>query len=194
MAMGKIRAELRVYAKADGQYALLRYVNYNRNDIYAGTGFIDGIGSNLFRASYHETGKNHIHIPVKPGKHIGVEGEPPSKLTDKRMITSGGGDLRMLKWSYGKPKKEKKNRKTLILDVEKIPVARCNVEVWIAPAARQDLIDEVLEEHNRPGTEVVATLKADWCDPEIIVVVWMLDDNAQSILENSIAKQFPIRI
>ncbi len=187
--MGRVKAELRVYAAADGQYAVVRWVSLVKGDIYAGARFGEPFDTDLFRTSYHASGKNHIHIPVDPGRSIGEPGDPPTELSGKRQIASGGGDLRMLRWTTKAPKKDTETRKSLILDINEIPVQRCNPEVWIIEPNRPELAQEIQDEYSKPGFEVVDILHADWCNPEIVVIVWKLDDKAQAALEKSVKAQ-----
>lgn len=187
--MARVKADLRVYAKADGQYAIMRWVRLDKNDIYAGAKFGKPLDANLFRTSYHATGENHIHIPVHPGRSIGEPGDPSAELIGKRHVTGGGGDLRMLDWTTKQPKKDSETRKSLILDIDKVPVQRCNPEVWIMEPGKPELVQEIIDEYSGPGCEVVNILHADWCNPEIVVIVWKLDDKDQAALEKSIKAQ-----
>ncbi len=187
--MGRVKADLRVYARADCEYAIMRWVKLDKGDIYAGAKFGEPLDPDLFRSSYHATGKNHIHIPVQPGRSIGEPGEPPTEITGRRRIVSGGGDLRMLHWSSKQPKKDTKSRKSLILDVNEIPVQRCNPEVWIMEPDRLELAQEIYDKYSKPGCEVINMLHADWCNPAIVIVVWKLDDKAQAALEKAIIEQ-----
>ncbi|UTW04508.1 hypothetical protein KDX31_05745 [Amphritea atlantica] len=186
--MGRIKAELRVYATADGQYATMRYVSLRNFDLYTGTRFAPPFDDDkFFRASYHATGQNHLHIPVSPWRSIGEPGDKPSEFSEKRHITGGGGDLRMLHWTETPPKQNTARRKSLILDITEIPVQRCNPEVWIVEPNRPELVQEIHDEYSGPGCEVVAMLHADWCKPEIVIAVWKLNDEAQAALERSIS-------
>ena len=187
--MGRVKADLRVYATADGQYAIVRWVSLVKGDIYAGARFGKPLDADLFRTSYHASGKNHIHIPVHPGRSIGEPGDPPTELTGKRRIASGGGDLSMLDWTTKQPKKDTRTRKSLILDINETPVQRCNPEVWIMEPDKPELVREIHDECSKPGCEVVNMLHADWCNPAIVVIVWKLDDKAQAALEKAIKAQ-----
>ncbi|GGO76793.1 hypothetical protein GCM10011348_04840 [Marinobacterium nitratireducens] len=170
--MGRIKAELRVYATAEGQYATMRYVTLRNFDLYTGSRFASPLDDNkVFRTSYHASGKNHLHIPVPPWRSIGEPGDRPSELLGKRHIAGGGGDLRMLHWSHKPPKQDTPKRKSLILDITKIPAQRCNPEVWIVEPNRPELVQEIHDWYNDKGGEIVAMLHADWCKPEIVIAV-----------------------
>ncbi len=95
----------------------------------------------------------------------------------------------MLHWSSKQPKNDTKSRKSLILDVNEIPVQQCNPEVWIMEPDRLELAQEIYDEYSKPGCEVINMLHADWCNPAIVIVVWKLDDKAQAALEKAIKAQ-----
>ncbi len=88
--MARVKADLRIYATVDDQFAILRWVRLDKRDIYAGARFGAPFDADLFRTSYHASGKNHIRIPVRPGRSIGEPGDPPTELTGKRRIASDG--------------------------------------------------------------------------------------------------------
>src|SRR5919202_1616982 len=107
-SMKKQKAELRILARMRDQFAVAFYASLQGYDLYCGSGL--GFGPrDMFRHSYHESGKSHLRIPTAAGRAIGEDSTPLAHLRGKRKIGGPSSELQGLKWGY-QPKPDSTTR------------------------------------------------------------------------------------
>ena len=176
----KQKAELRIVAERQGQFALLWQANLNGDDLYAGTARLGD--REIFRFSYHATGQPHFH--VGPQRIITQRRPPTSQLQ---------GVQRLHTWNPGliapgyEPKPDSKTRRTSRLPfAEPRPIA---IELWAVEGGRTSKpLDEVMKEkpYTYASCEVLASVLADWTNPQFVAVAWTVSKALQKSVEQQI--------
>ena len=156
--------------------------NLRGHDLYYGTPLQQERMS--FSSSYHDSGKTYLHTPV--GQRPGKSTTPLAQFAGKRELGTSSGDLRLLRWDY-KPKPDTSTRRTLVLDVTKLPrpLRSWTVALWGVEHGREDLVDEIVSGGVYGNMPVLGHLHADWTEPELVVVLWTLSPAAWTALERS---------
>jgi hypothetical protein len=181
--MKKQQAELRVVVKAGDVYAAAFFVSLRGYDLYYGPRL--NFGQQLFRSSYHESGKSHIRLPTPTGRLIREPDVPLAKFKGKKKFGANSSTLQSLVWDY-KPDADSTTRRTLILDLKSLQnVPSWTTELWVLESGRLELIEEAIKSYERGGF-VIAHVHADWCNPTLLVVVWTLRPEAWASLEQAI--------
>ena len=173
-------ADLRIVVRAGNDYAVAFYARLQGNDLYHGPRLSDG--SDLFKASYHESGKRHLRVPG--GRSISKPSVPLAKLKGKKHLGASSGDQKMLKWGY-KPKPDSPTRRTKILHAEDIKVPSWTTEVWALEPGRPELVEEAIKFYS-PGGVVVDYLLTEWPSPNLLIVIWTLKPEGWAALERSV--------
>jgi hypothetical protein len=186
-SMKKQKAELRILTRIRDQYAVAFYASLQGYDLYCGSGL--GFGpKDMFRHSYHESGKPHLRIPTPAGRAIGEASTPLEHLTGKQKIGGSSTELQGLKWGY-QPKPDSATRRTVTLDVEALNVPGFTSELWALEPGKPELVEEVFQEYKQVAGMVLAYASANWCTPSLLAVAWTLRPEAWAALERSMQAQ-----
>ena len=173
------KAEIRVVLRQDDQYATAFFATLKGEDLYYGPRL--RIGDETFRASYHASGKQHLRTPM--GRKINEPLTRPRDLKGKKKLGASSGNPTMLQWGY-KPKPDTATRRTVILDNAQLRYPSWTVDLWAIEAGRDDLVAEALRDYENCGV-VVASVRADWPQPQLLAVVWTLTPEGWIALERS---------
>lgn len=165
------RGDLRIVLRDGNRHAVLLFARVQGGDVYSGPRLV--YGGDLFRHSYHASGKQHRRMPA--GLSIGNPVAPPNNLTGKLQLSvvSSGPDA--LDWSY-QAKPDAASRVTRIIEAQDVAqYPSFTSELWAFEPGRPDLMDEHLRE--RQGI-ILAHVAADWTTPNLLGYVWTLEPQA----------------
>jgi hypothetical protein len=186
-SLRKQKAELRILVRMRDQYAVAFYISLQGYDLYCGSGL--GFGpKEMFRHSYHESGKSHLRVPTSAGRAIGEADTPLAHLRGKQKIGASSSELQGLKWGY-QPKPDSATRRTVTLDIEALTAPSFTSELWALEPGKPELVEEVFREYEQSAGVVLAHVSADWCTPNLLAVAWTLQPEAWAALERSMQKQ-----
>lgn len=175
------RADLRIVVHAANTHAVVLYASLRGHDVYFGPRL--NVGKQLFRHSYHESGKSHLRIPTSAGRAVMVPGVPLEQVKGKHRLGEWSSDLRMLKWGY-KPELDSATRRTKILDLDSLSDPSLTTALWAFEPGRPELMVETLDFYMSGGV-VIAQLLADWCTPNLLAVAWTLAPESWAALARS---------
>jgi hypothetical protein len=185
--MKKQKADLRIVVRAGDQYAVAFYARLTGYDLYCGSGLSFG-PKDMFRHSYHESGKSHLRVPTPTGRAIGEAGTPLAHLKGKLKIGASSSEPQGLKWGY-QPKPDSATRRTVTVDFEALTVPSFTSELWAIEAGKPELVEEVFQWYEESAGVVLAHVTAEWCTPNLLLVAWSLRPEAWATLERYIQNQ-----
>ena len=186
-------AALRVAIVAEDDAGAMHYATAfyltltRRGDIYGGPGLdrnLAGPGYQLFRHSYHRDGKTFLRVPG--GLERGADRLPPVEVRGKIELGGGSGSPDMLEWRIGRPDEDNERRRTMTIDLGRMERS-WTAQAWAIEPGRPDLVDEVLASYGAKG-EVLACAHADWCQPELLLLIWTLTPAGWAALDRSLAE------
>ena len=176
----KQKAELRLVAERQGQFALLWQANLNGDDLYAGTARHGDY--EVFRFSYHATGQTHFYVG---SQRIVTQRRPETAQLQNAQ--------RLLTWNPGlltpgyESKPDSKTRRTSHLSLgDSMPLA---IELWAVEGGRTTKpLDEVMKEkpYTYKSCEVLASVVADWTNPQVVAVAWTFSKDMKTSVEHQI--------
>ena len=175
-------ADLRIVVRTGNDYAVAFYAHLQGNDLYYGPRL--SAGSDLFKATYHESGKAHLRVPTRGGRLISEPSVPLAKVKGKKHLGASSGDQKMLEWGY-KPKPDSPTRRTKILDAEDINAPSWTTELWALEPGRPELVGEAIKFYSPEGV-VVDYVLAEWPSPNLLIVIWTLKSEGWAALERSV--------
>jgi hypothetical protein len=182
----KQKAELRIVFRAANAHAVAFYARLQGYDVYCGPRL--NFGNEVFRTSYHESGKSHLRIPTSKRRTINEPSIPLVQIRGKKRLAAGGSTLNMLNWGY-KPKLDSSTRRTLMIDLEEvIKLKEWGIELWALEPNQPQLVTEVLNSYI-PGGVAIAHVIADWCTPNLIAIVWTLTPESSAALDRAILEE-----
>ncbi len=164
--MATQRAEIRIVADAPQDHALLMQVSVRGEDVYCGVCLPDG--REMLRQTYHASGQAHIHTPA--GRQLHEPRTPPASLTGRHRLFGGSPDLRLARWGYS-PRPDTGRRRTLRLPADDLLTQPgWSVAVWLIEQGRDDLIAEILDEHD----VIIGSTVVEWTQPIVLAFAWTM--------------------
>jgi hypothetical protein len=185
--MKQQKADLRIVVRARDRYAVAFYARLQGYDLYSGTRLNFG-PDQLFRHSYHQSGKSHLRVPTPASRAVGEDATPLAHLKGKQRIGAASSELQGLEWGY-QPKPDSARRRSVIIDLESLTVPSFTSELWALEPGKPELVEEVFQWYEASAGVVLAYVIADWCTPNLLLVAWSLRPEAWAALERSMKNQ-----
>ncbi len=168
--------QLRVYFSDGRIHALALSVDVTKKgDLYIGDGHLREV--QLFKESWHITGKGHVYTPA--GRQMHEPRESPSSIVQPIKLWSSGPQPPLLDWTY-RPK-ERPHRVNVAVHVglyKKAP--SWSIDIWALPSTGQ--VQEVLNSYDMLAHHAVM----EWTSPVILAAVWTMRPEAWASLERFI--------
>jgi len=191
----KQKADIRVLLQAGDKYAVVFYAKLQGHNLYCGSGLSFG-PKDMGRYSYHESGKSHLYVPRAEGLRmaIGEPGTPLAELKGKKRFPGPNSSIKALRWD-ARPKPDSSTRRTIIVDLEEdlkvltetpdFVTQGFSTDLWTLEPDKPELVEEALQFYASVAGVVLAHVSADWCTPNLLLVVWTLRPEALANLARS---------
>jgi len=191
----KQKADIRVLVRAGDKYAVAFYVKLQGYNLYCGPDLSFG-PTDTFRYSYHASGESHLYVPRAEGVRMarGDPGTPLPELKGKQRFPGPNSSIKALKWD-ARPKPDSSTRRTIIVDLEvdlealtettDLVTPGFSTDLWTLEPGKPELVEEALQFYESSAGVVLAHASADWCTPNLLVVVWTPRPEVLANLERS---------